>query len=85
MKRKHAKTLNLIFHRPTSANVKFADMVALLAELGARIDDGREGSRVGISWRDDLKVMHKPHPSPHMDKAAVAEVRDWLESKGVKP
>jgi hypothetical protein len=85
MKRKHAKTLALLFHRPTSANVKFSDMIALLTELGARIDESREGSRVGISWRDDLKVMHKPHPSPNMDKASVAEVRDWLELKGITP
>ena len=85
MKRKHAKTLSLVFRRPVSANVRFADVMALLEELGATIDESREGSRVGVLWQDDLKVMHKPHPDPNMDKAAVAEIRDWLLEKGVTP
>jgi len=85
MKRKHAKTLALLFHRPVSANVRFVDAVALLVALGAQIDSSREGSRVGILWRDDMKVMHAPHPDPNMDKAAVAELRDWLEQHGVSP
>lgn len=48
MKRKHAKTLALIFHRPVSGNVRFDDVLSLLVELGAIIETSREGSRVGV-------------------------------------
>lgn len=85
MKRKHAKTLELIFHRPVSANVKHADAMALLAELGAKIDTSREGSRVAVVLFGEVRVFHKPHPKPDMDKGAVAALRDWLEQHGVTP
>jgi hypothetical protein len=85
MKRKHAKTLELIFHRPVSANVKHAEVVALLIELGAVIDTSRGGSRFGVVLFGEVRVFHKPHPSPNMDKGAVAALRDWLEQNGVMP
>ena len=85
MKRKHAKTLALIFHRPVSANVKFDEVVSLLVDLGAAIETSREGSRVGVVLFGEVRVLHKPHPSPNMDKGAVAALRDWLEHQGVTP
>ncbi len=85
MKRKHAKTLVLIFHRPVSANVKHSDVMALLTELGALIEIDREGSRVGVVLFGEVRVLHKPHPSPNMDKGAVTAIRDWLEQHGVTP
>lgn len=84
MKAKHRKTLELIFSRPTPAGVKWNDAVALFVELGAEITE-REGSRVAVFLFDQVKVMHRPHPSPDMDKGAVASVRRWLEENGVKP
>jgi hypothetical protein len=83
MKRKHAKTLDLIFHRPVSANVKHTDAMSLLIELGAVIDTSREGSRVAVVLFGEARVFHKPHPTPNMDKGAVAALRDWLEQHGV--
>lgn len=56
----------------------------LFFELGAEISQ-REGSRVAIIWQEEVRVFHRPHPSPHTDKGALASVRKWLESKGVKP
>ncbi len=85
MKRKHAKTLELIFHRPVSANIKHADAIAMLVEFGAEIDASREGSRVAVVLFGEVRVFHKPHPTPTMDKGAVASLRDWLEQHGVKP
>jgi hypothetical protein len=32
-----------------------------------------------------VRVLHRPHPSPNMDKGTVAAVRDWLEQHGVTP
>ena len=56
MKRKHAKTLGLIFHRPISANVRFTDVLALLVELGAKVETSREGSRVGVVLFEEVRV-----------------------------
>ena len=84
MKRKHQKTLALIFSRPVSGNVKWKDIEQLFVELGAEITEA-EGSRVGVRLFGDRRVFHRPHPTPDTDKGAVSSVRRWLESNGVKP
>ena len=84
MKRKHLKTLELIFSRPVSANVRWSEIEALLLELGALIEE-REGSRVLIRLFGERRVFHRPHPSPMTDEGAVASLRDWLNDNGVKP
>ena len=84
MKRKHQRTLELIFARPTSANVRWADIESLLRELGAEFEE-REGSRIEVFLFGLVRVFHRPHPSPNTDKGAVAAIRKWLEENGVKP
>ncbi len=84
MKRKRQRTLELIFARPVSANVRWANIEALLRELGAELAE-REGSRVEIFLFGVVRVFHRSHPSPDTDKGAVAAIRKWLEDNGVKP
>lgn len=84
MKRKHQKTLELIFARPVSANIKWRDIEALLIELGAEISE-REGSRIGVRLFNERRVFHRPHPSPNTDKGAVASIRQWLKENEVTP
>lgn len=84
MKNKHARTLSLIFNRPASGNAKWADVEALFRDQGAKIAQA-EGSRVSVVLFGEVHVFHRPHPRPDMDKGAVAGVRKWLESLGVKP
>lgn len=84
MKARHAKTLQLIVSRPTPAGVKWLDAEALFEALGAEITEA-EGSRVTVFLFEQVKVMHRPHPSPDMDKGAVASIRKWLEENGVTP
>jgi hypothetical protein len=84
MKRKHQHTLELIFARPVSANVRWADIETLFRELGAEIAE-REGSRVAVFLFGVVRVFQRPHPSPDTDKGAVAAIRKWLEENGVKP
>jgi hypothetical protein len=84
MKRKHLATLNLIFARPVSGSVKWRDVEALFVELGAKVAE-REGSRVSVRLFDEVRVFHRPHPSPDTDRGAVTSVRKWLESHGVNP
>lgn len=84
MKRKHQRTLELIFLRPTSANIRRADIEALFTELGGQVTE-REGSRVLVRLFGDRRVFHRPHPEPTTDKGAVESIRKWLEDHGVKP
>lgn len=84
MKRKHQRTLAAIFSHPTSANIQWSDIEALFRELGAEISE-REGSRVAVVLFGEVRVFHRPHPSPNTDKGAAASVRKWLEQHGVVP
>lgn len=84
MKRKHAKTLTSIFSRPTPGSVQWKDIEALFGALGAEIEE-REGSRVAVFLFGEVRVFHRPHPSPDTDKGAVASIRKWLEDNGVMP
>ena len=84
MKRKHQKTLELIFSRPLSGNIKWRDIEALFVELGAEISQ-REGSRVGVRLFNDRRVFPRPHPSPNTDKGAVTSIREWLKKNEVMP
>ncbi|WP_244958764.1 type II toxin-antitoxin system HicA family toxin [Neisseria shayeganii] len=84
MKKRHQRTLALIFSRPVSGGIKWADIESLFTELGAEIQE-REGSRIAVVLFGQVKVFHRPHPSPDTDKGAVASVRKWLEDNGVKP
>ena len=84
MKRKHQRTVELIYSRPVSANVRWSDIEALFKELGAQIAQ-REGSRVEVFLFGVVRVFHRPHPSPDTDKGAVASIRKWLEENEVRP
>ena len=84
MKRKHQKTVELIFARPVSANIRWKDIEALFVELDAQITE-REGSRVLVRLFNERRVFHRPHPEPTTDKGAVGSIRKWLEENGVKP
>ncbi|MGD9733891.1 MAG: type II toxin-antitoxin system HicA family toxin [Desulfamplus sp.] len=82
MNKKHQKTLELIFARPVSGNIKWADIESLFVALGAEISE-REGSRVGVRLFGERRVFHRPHPSPDTDKGAVASIRKWFSENGV--
>ena len=84
MKRKHRKTLEAVFARPVSGNVQWRDIEAMFIELGAEISE-REGSRVAVFLFGEVRVFHRPHPSPNTDKGAVASIRKWLEQHRVAP
>lgn len=84
MRKKHAETLNAIFHTPILSNVKWNDIEALFVSLGAKVSEGR-GSRVRIFLNDRVAVFHRPHPQKETDKGALVSVRRFLEEAGVKP
>ena len=82
MERRYRRTVELIFSRPTSGNVQWRDVEGLFVELGAEIEE-RAGSRVSVFLFDEVRVFHRPHPSPNTDKGAVASIRRWLESNEI--
>jgi hypothetical protein len=84
MKRKHRKTLELIFSRPVSGNIQWIDIEALFTALGADVSE-RAGSRVAVVLFEEVRIFHRPHPSPATDKGAIASIRKWLESNEVMP
>ncbi len=84
MKRKHRTTLENIFNRPTSGNIPWKDVESLFKGLGADISE-RAGSRVAVVLFGELRVFHRPHPSPDTDKGAIASIRNWLEQYEVIP
>ena len=84
MKRKHKKTLEQIYSRPTSGNIPWSNIEALFIALGANVSE-RAGSRVAVVLFDEVRVFHRPHPSPNTDKGAIASIRKWLELYEVIP
>ncbi len=84
MKRKHRKTLELILSRPIRGSIKWNDIEAMFVALGAEVSE-REGSRVAVFLFNEVRVFHRPHPTPDTDKGAVSSIRKWLESHGVTP
>ena len=84
MKRKHSKTLEQIYARPVNGSIKWSDVESLFQALGAEIIE-REGSRIAVIMFGEVKVYHRPHPSPDTDKGAIASTRKSLEMHGVKP
>jgi len=84
MQRRYIKTLRRIYLRPTSSNILWKDVEALCKALGADILE-RAGSRVAIVLFGEVRVFHRPHPSPYTDKGAVASIRKWFEHYEVKP
>jgi hypothetical protein len=84
LSKKHAKVLTDIFRRPVSGTIAWSDIERLFEVLGAEIEE-REGSRVSVTLFGQVRVFHRPHPSPDTDKGAVASIRKWLECHEVKP
>lgn len=84
MQRKHRRTLERIFSRPTPGTIKWADIEALLIALGAKVEE-RAGSRVAVILDQSVQIFHRPHPSPDTDKGAVAAVRKFLTNSNIQP
>lgn len=83
MTSKNRKTLEAIFQRQTSSNIKWKDIETLFLSLGGEISEG-SGSRVRVKLNGERAVFHRPHPQPTTDKGAVESVKKFLKNAGVK-
>ncbi|MFO1191269.1 MAG: hexulose-6-phosphate synthase [Rhodoferax sp.] len=61
MKRKRQRVIELIFSRPTSANIQWRDIEALFIELGADVEE-RAGSRVSVAGIRKWLEQHGVEP-----------------------
>jgi hypothetical protein len=78
------KTLNLIFDKPTRADVRWPKIESLIRALGGEVSEGR-GSRVRFRLGDTVATFHSPHPKRITGKATLEDVRRFLENAGVEP
>ena len=84
MRKKTQSTIRAIFTKPTSANVKWAKVDALLASLGVEKKEG-SGSRVRFTRDGVVLGIHQPHPRPELKKYQVEAVREFLLKIGEQP
>lgn len=83
MNNKHRKTLEAIFSHPARSSIAWREVKALLAALGAVIEEA-EGSRVAALLNGVAAVFHRPHPQKEMDRGAIVSLRRFLSEAGVK-
>ena len=83
MRKKHRKTLEAIFMRPTQSGVNWADIESLFVTCGAYIEE-REGSRVYVELNDVVGHFHRPHPKKEARKGVVDSVRRFLKEAGIE-
>lgn len=84
MKTRYAKIMQAVFARPTRANIRFADIEALVVAMGGEVVE-REGSRVRITLLGEEWRPHRPHPGKEARKYQVEEFRELLQRIGEKP
>ena len=84
VRKKHRRTLDAVFKRPTQAWIRWTDIESLFVACGADIEE-RAGSRVVIEVNDVIAVFHRPHPRKEADKGSVASVRRLLTETGIVP
>jgi hypothetical protein len=81
---KKESLLAAVFADPVRANIRWADIEAMLKGFGGTVSE-REGSRVAVVLNGGVAVFHRPHPSPQASRAQVRAVRQFLTNAGVVP
>ena len=84
MRRRHRRTLEAIFRRPTQAGIRWAEIESLLLSCGATIEE-RAGSRIKVYLNGVQINLHRPHPQPDTKKATVEDLRIYLRRAGIEP
>ncbi len=84
MSSRHRRTLAAVFAHPTSSNIAWDDVEALLIAAGCRKIEG-SGSRVKFENKGLIAAFHRPHPAKEAKKYQVEDARQFLEKIGVRP
>ena len=81
---RYERTLKAVFEDPVGANIRWADIEAMLESLGAQLSEGR-GSRLRVALGGVKAVFHRPHPRKDAPKHTVRAVRRFLTEAGIQP
>jgi hypothetical protein len=84
LNKKHQKTLEAIFDRPTRANIRWDDIEKLFAAMDAIITN-KGGSMVSIRMGERRILVHRPHPQKEAKKGLVDHVRTFLTELKITP
>jgi hypothetical protein len=82
--KKHRRSLQTIFERPTRANIRWQEIEQLFKAAGAEISEGT-GSRVRIKLANQVKTFHRPHPAKEAKRYAVEAARTFLQDHRITP
>lgn len=82
MNHKHRKVLHSLFAHPFNANISFREVESVFKELGAEIET-RQHNKVHVSLAGHSANFH--HVSHSLDRDAVAQIRNFIETCGVDP
>ena len=79
--RRHRRTLERMRTRPTSADIRWAEIESLLNAMGVDLFE-RAGSRVQLVKGSDSVVVHRPHPRPEVSRDTVRDIARFIERIG---
>ena len=82
LRRRHQRTLEAIFRRPTQSGIRWDDIESLFLACGAHIEE-RGGSMLAVELNEIRAIFHRPHPRPDTDKGAVRSIRVFLTKAGI--
>ncbi len=81
---KAEKALDKLKAKPTPASIKWSELCTALGHLGYEIVNGTGSRRKFYNKERDLLInCHEPHPSPDVDKGAIADVVGHLRENGL--
>jgi hypothetical protein len=79
MKRKHQRTLELIFSRPVSGSLPWRDIEALFQELGGDVSE-RAGSRVAVVLFGEPGSSTDPTHRPIQTRVLLLQSENGLKN-----
>lgn len=82
MNHRHRKVLQSVFAHPISANINFKDVVHVLEDLGATIEN-KSGNRVGVALNGHTAAFVHAHHD--LSKEEVVNLRRFLAACGIDP
>lgn len=84
MNSKHKKTLSIVFAKPVTATLDWAQIETLFSALGAQTIEGN-GWRVRFILNTVVGTFHRPHPAKEAKPYQVLDARRFLDQAGIKP
>ena len=82
MNHRHRKVLQALFAHPVSHNIDFKDVVSVLEELGAEIDN-KSGNRIGVKLNGHSAAFSHAHHDLPIEE--VMQFKKFLTACGVDP